>query len=93
VSARTLQSGFQEVFGVSPQRFLRWQRFSGARRDLLEAEHGLARVCDIASRWGFIELGRFAVEYKQLFGESPSATLRARRPMVTKRLADAIVAP
>jgi AraC-like DNA-binding protein len=32
-------------------------------------------VNEIAQRNGFYEMGRFAVRYKALFGESPSATL------------------
>ena len=30
---------------------------------------------EIASRWGFSHLGRFAVEYRLRFGEDPSETL------------------
>jgi len=34
-------------------------------------------VADIAARWGFWHPSRFASEYKSLFGELPSATLKA----------------
>jgi len=36
-------------------------------------------VTAIATGCGFFELGRFAVEYRSLFGESPSVSLARTR--------------
>jgi AraC-like DNA-binding protein len=33
-------------------------------------------VATVAMQWGFSHLGRFSVEFKQRFGESPSEMLR-----------------
>jgi AraC-like DNA-binding protein len=46
-----------------------------ARRALTLAEPTASTVTSIANDHGFAELGRFAVECRKLFGESPSATL------------------
>jgi AraC-like DNA-binding protein len=47
-----------------------------ARRALAVADARAKTVTEIANDYGFGELGRFAVEYRKLFGESPSMTLR-----------------
>jgi AraC-like DNA-binding protein len=47
-----------------------------ARRALLRADASAATVTMVATDHGFWELGRFSVEYRGLFGESPSASLR-----------------
>ncbi|GHU15365.1 hypothetical protein AGMMS50225_28560 [Betaproteobacteria bacterium] len=36
----------------------------------------LDTVGDIAARWGFWHLSHFAADYKEMFGELPSDTLR-----------------
>ena len=84
VSERTLRKAFHRVHGIAPCRHLRLLRLSNARRALLSADGTLAKVTEIAMSFGFAELGRFSVEYKKAFGESPSQTLyrtpKARPP-------------
>jgi AraC-like DNA-binding protein len=75
ISRRGLELGFREAFDISPQRYLRRVRMNGLHRDLRRAMPGRETVSEAAWRWGFEELGRTAVDYRQLFGESPSTTL------------------
>jgi AraC family ethanolamine operon transcriptional activator len=78
LSERSLQYGFLEHLGVTPIQYLRIVRLNGARRDLIAATVDTTKVIDIALDWGFMEFGRFSKEYKQLFNELPSQTLRSR---------------
>lgn len=77
VSRRTLQYSFQDVLGTNPVHYLRNMRLNGARREIRRQTDKQAQVADIAARWGFWHTSRFAAEYKSLFGELPSATLKA----------------
>jgi AraC-like DNA-binding protein len=78
VSSRTLQACCHEHLGMAPKRYLLLRRMNLARRALRAAAPGTVSVTDIATRFGFWELGRFAVEYQALFGEPPSAALRCQ---------------
>jgi len=76
VPSRTLSMVCQEHLGMGPKRYLVLCRLHLARRALRDEAPGTTTVTDIATRFGFWQLGRFSVEYQSLFGESPSATLR-----------------
>lgn len=78
LSERTLRYVFEEQFGASPIRILRSRRLCEVRGALRAAPPG-ARVSEIAGRFGFWHLGQFATDYRNLFGERPSETLRRAR--------------
>lgn len=78
VSVRTLQHQFAEDLNDTITAYIRNRRLERVRAALADTAPGSGvTVTDIASRWGFTHLGRFAVSYRERFGESPSATLRS----------------
>ena len=78
ISPRTLQAAFRTELRTTPTAYIRSRRLELARADLAEAGRGVT-VTEVATRWGFTHLGRFAADYRDRFGESPSQTLRGRR--------------
>lgn len=76
-SAKTLEVAFLRSIGETPNRYMRRWRLWRARDALRAADPAEATVSEIAVAHGFWELGRFAGAYRRMFGESPSATLRA----------------
>jgi len=76
VNDRTLRSCCAEFLGISPSRYVLLRRLQAARIALRDADPATSSVAEIASGCGFTELGRFAGAYRNVFGESPSITLR-----------------
>ena len=76
VSDRTLLYAFRHHFDVSPQAFLMNHRFHQARKYLQSSDPEQTTVAAAAAKYGFLDFGRFAAKYRQLFGENPSVTLR-----------------
>src|ERR1700728_5196376 len=77
VSARALQRAFERSGQPSPMMYLRRLRLHRVHAELAASSPDSVTVTMIAGRWGFMHLGRFAGQYRQLFGETPSETLRA----------------
>jgi len=78
VSRRTLQYCFEDVLGMSPMQYLRLIRLNGARRHLRQASSKSLTVQDVAVDWGFWHFSQFSSDYRKLFGQSPSESLRQR---------------
>ena len=82
VSPGTLEHAFKSVAGVTPHAFFLRRRLNEARQALLREDAGRRNVTDIALSLGFSELGRFAVRYREMFGETPSQTLKRSPALV-----------
>ena len=78
VSARSLFSAFKAARGYSPMEFVRRVRLGRARQRLSRPTAGTS-VTGTAFDCGFGNPGHFAMNYRGLFGESPSETLKRGR--------------
>jgi len=75
LSRRTLHRAFAETLGVGPAAYLTRKRLTAVRAELRRSDPLAINVTDTATKYGFWELGRFARDYRRMFGERPSETL------------------
>jgi len=76
VSQRTLRYAFQECLGMSPMTYLKTQRLKQVHYQLKAPDRNQTTVTDVAIQCGFWHMGQFAQDYRKMFGERPSETLR-----------------
>lgn len=78
ISVRTLQSAFQTHYGATPAAYLRRIRLEAAHLELTSPENILP-VYEVALKWGFTHMGRFAEAYRKTYGLRPSQMAGLRR--------------
>src|SRR5262249_24477436 len=76
LTPRAVQYLFRRQLDTTPTEYMRRVRLHRAHHDLLAGERSSTTVNEIAQRWGFAHTGRFAVLYRQTYGQSPHATLK-----------------
>jgi AraC-like DNA-binding protein len=84
-SDRLLRDCCNKQLGMSPSLYRRRRRMQQLHRALRDLNREIASVSMVAERYGYRDLGRLATNYRAIYGELPSATLRrASRPGVTE---------
>jgi AraC-like DNA-binding protein len=86
VSERMLRKCCNRHLGIGPSRYLRLRRMHRVHRALKSETPGALSVSEVVRRHGFHDLGRFAANYRAIYGELPSATLLRRHGPVERRL-------
>jgi transcriptional regulator GlxA family with amidase domain len=78
VSVRTVYNLFAKYFNVTPKLFIKQTKLKSLREELANGK-AVRNVTEVALDHGFTHLGRFSSDYRKMFGELPSETLRRRR--------------
>jgi transcriptional regulator GlxA family with amidase domain len=74
-SGRSLHAGFRRFRDETPMGFLKKHRLDEARRLLQLGDGRGLNVTEVAFATGFLHPSKFAQDYRERFGETPSATL------------------
>ena len=75
-SRRSLYYAFADSFGLPPMQYLKILRLHSVNRALKSADPQTSKVTSVAGSYGFWHMGQFSTDYRIMFGESPSTTLK-----------------
>ena len=75
ISERSLNNYFHDLLDISPIAYFKALRLNRVRSALKLADPTIDKVTSIAKQLGFQHMGYFSMDYKAMFGESPSKTL------------------
>jgi AraC-like DNA-binding protein len=77
VVERSLRRYCDDYLGMSPHDYMVTYRLGKVRQTLLRTHPATASIADLAARYGFLDPSRFARLYREVYDETPSATLHA----------------
>ena len=79
ISIRSLSRAFKKKYGLGPMAFVRQRRLDACFARLRGSERDATTVTEVAMSYGFWHIGKFAIAYREAFGEPPSATLHLHK--------------
>jgi len=77
-SERTLQYAMKYYTGLTPNQFVKSHKLNLVQKKLLRSDQDSLKINELAYSYGFWHSSQFATDYKRLFGELPSETLRRK---------------
>ena len=75
ISIRSLSRAFERKYGLGPMAFVRQRRLDACFAQLRGSDRETTTVTEVAMSYGFWHTGKFAIAYREAFGESPSESL------------------
>ena len=76
-SQRWLEQSFKTRFGVTPKAYVKCLRLARLRQDLFRATNPENKtIIELASAYGFWHMGQLAADYRKVYGELPSDTMK-----------------
>jgi AraC-like DNA-binding protein len=76
---RSLSRAFEKNYGLGPMAFVRQRRLDACFVQLRGSDREITTVTEVAMSFGFWHIGKFAIAYRETFGESPSESLLKKR--------------
>jgi len=76
VSERTLEYAFRERYNLTPKSYTLIHRMNNVRKQLRKFNTSNCTISEIARLHGFWHMGQFSADYKKIFAELPSETLK-----------------
>jgi len=76
IKSSQLHNAFKKEYGVSPKKYLQTLRYNAIRKVLLLSDPNSVTIAEVASKYKISHMSHFSVQYKNIFGETPSQTLR-----------------